>query len=294
MGLASVLGCVALLLMPEVFRLDGRAHGEWLQFLGRFHSVVVHLPIGLILLVPLLEVAGRARPAMRETAGLVLWLTVPACIGATILGFLLAYGSGDAGARMTRHMWGGIALTIAVVLCAALRDAWIAGTVRVVYPTLLAGAILLLVWATHQGGSLAHGDGYLTEHAPVAIKQLPELWRPREPVLAAPGSVYAVQIQPIFNAKCVSCHGVSKVKGKLRLDSYDRLMRGGQDGASVNPGNAAKSLLFHRITLPAGDKKYMPSDGKPALTAGEILLIKAWIDEGASPTAASVKGFGTP
>jgi uncharacterized membrane protein len=273
-----VLGCGALLLMPVMLPLDGKVHGEWTQFLGRFHSVLVHLPIALILLVPVLEVFGRARPALREAPGFVLWLSVPACVFATLLGFLLAYGSGDAGDLVTRHMWGGIALTIAVVFCAVLRSTWVAGSARVVYPCLLGGVILLLVWATHQGGSITHGEGYLTEHAPAIL-------RPRKPVLASPGSVYAVEIQPIFDAKCVSCHGTQKVKGRLRLDSLDRLMRGGQDGAAVIPGEAKNSLLFQRITLPAGDKKYMPSDGKPALTPGEIQMIKGWIDEGASPSA---------
>jgi hypothetical protein len=51
-----------------VVRLDGKPHADWQQFLGRFHPLVVHLPIGLLLLVPLLELAGTARPALREAA----------------------------------------------------------------------------------------------------------------------------------------------------------------------------------------------------------------------------------
>jgi len=293
MGFAFALGCATLLLMPLVFRLDGRTHGEWAQFLGRFHPAIVHLPIGFILLAALLEVAGRRRPALREAAGVVLWLSVPACVGSTVLGFLLAYGSGDAGVQVTRHMWGGIALTIAVTLSALLRSAWVAGKVRWIYPSLLAGVMVLLLWVTHQGGSLTHGDGYLTEHAPAALRQWPAMWQPREPVLAAPGSVYAKEIQPIFDAKCVSCHGTSKAKARLRLDSYDRLMRGGQDGAVVKPGDAQNSLLFQRVTLPPDQKKFMPSDGKPPLTPREIAMIKAWIDDGASPTAAALPGDAT-
>ena len=291
MGLASLMGCVALLLMPVVFRLDGKTHGDLPQFLGRFHPVVVHLPIGFILLVPLLEVAGRIRPALREAAGLVLWLSVPACVGAAILGVLLAYGSGDAGVRVARHMWSGIALTIAVFLCAVLRSMWTSGTMRALYPTVLAGVVVLVLWATHQGGSLTHGDRYLTEHVPAGLKQWPSMWSFRESETAAPGSFYAMQLDPIFDATCVSCHGKSKVKGRLRLDTYDRLMRGGEDGAIVIPGAAEKSLLFQRITLPTDHKKFMPSDGKPPLTPREIAMIKAWIDDGASPTAASVRGF---
>ena len=118
---ACFLVSVALLLLPLVFRLGGKAHADWQQFLGRFHPFVVHLPVGLILLVPVLELAGRTRPALREAAMFVLGLSVFSCLLALTLGYLLAYGSGDAGAGVSRHMWSGMALTIAVSLCALLR-----------------------------------------------------------------------------------------------------------------------------------------------------------------------------
>ena len=298
MALATLLGCVALGAMPVVLRLDGKPHGEWPQFLGRFHPMVVHLPIGLILLLPLLELVGRTRPALREAAGLVLWLSVFACVLATILGFLLAYGSGDASARVIRHMWGGIALTIGVTLCAVLRSAWGSDSPSTgnqwVYLSLLPFVVVLMLWTTHQGGSLTHGDRYLTEHAPAVLKQWPGWLSPRADELAAPNSFYSLQLQPIMKADCVSCHGPSKVKGRLRLDSYARLMRGGEDGAVVIPGDAAKSLLLQRITLPVNHKKFMPSEGKPPLQPREIAMIKAWIEDGASPTATSVREFAAP
>ena len=59
---------LVLAAMPFVLRLDGRAHGDWMQFLGRFHPTLLHLPIGLIVLVPVLEIAGAKRPALREAA----------------------------------------------------------------------------------------------------------------------------------------------------------------------------------------------------------------------------------
>ena len=67
---ASLLVGVALLLLPLVFRLDGTEHAHWQQFLGRFHPLIVHLPIGFLLLVPLLELAGTFRSALREAAAL--------------------------------------------------------------------------------------------------------------------------------------------------------------------------------------------------------------------------------
>src|SRR6202789_340038 len=120
---ASLLVSLTLLLLPFVFKLDGKPHADWQQFLGRFHPLVVHLPVGLILLVPLLEVAGRFRPALLEAAGFVLSLSVLSCLLALTLGYLLAYGSGDAGAGVVRHMWGGIAVTIAVGFCFFVRGA---------------------------------------------------------------------------------------------------------------------------------------------------------------------------
>ena len=53
-----------LLILPFAVRLDGQPHADWLQFFGRFHPLLVHLPIGLIVLLPFLEFAGTTRPAL--------------------------------------------------------------------------------------------------------------------------------------------------------------------------------------------------------------------------------------
>ena len=106
-----------------------------------------------------------------------------------------------------------------------------------------------------------------------------------------PTSFYTKHIHPIFDANCVSCHGESKTSGGLRLDSYDQLMRGGKDGRAIVPGNPDESLLLNRVTLPASHKQFMPAEGKPPLRAEEIAWIRAWIQQGASPTDATVAGI---
>jgi hypothetical protein len=285
----SLLVSLMLLVLPFLFKLDGKPHADWQQFLGRFHPMVVHLPVGLILLVPLLELAGRTRPALLEAAAFVLSLSVLSCLLALTLGYLLAYGSGDSGAGVVHHMWGGIALTIGVALCFLARAA--SGELRGIYPYLLACVLLLLAWTAHQGGSLTHGDEYLTTYLPGPLKRF-TLGRPKTP--AFPDSFYARHIHPVFDANCVSCHGPSKVKGGLRLDTYDRLMRGGEDGAIVIPGVADRSTLWKRITLPKDDKKFMPSEGKPPLKPEEIAWIKAWIQQGASPEVKTLVGINAP
>ncbi len=291
---AAIGASVLLLLLPAIFRLDGKTHANWQQFLGRFHPLAVHLPVGLILLVPVLEVFGwRRRPALREAASFVLSLSLISCFAALSLGYLLAYGSGASGAGVSRHMWGGIWLTIAVLACVLARPAWQPEAsqpwVRWTYPGLLGCIVLLLSWTAHQGGSLTHGPNYLTEFLPSPLKQLTSLGA------AAPaptGSAFYVRhIHPILDANCVVCHGESKVKGGLRVDSYDQLMRGGKDGAVVVPGNPERSILLQRITLPVSHKQFMPAEGKPPLKPEEIAWIRAWIAQGASPTVTSLKGI---
>jgi mono/diheme cytochrome c family protein len=285
---ASFLVSIALLLLPFVFKLDGKTHADWQQFLGRFHPTVVHLPIGLILLVPLLELAGRYRPALVEAAMFVLSLSVLSCLLALTLGYLLAYGSGDAGVGVARHMWGAIALTIGVMGCALLRGA--SGGLRGFYPYLLACVLVLLAWTAHQGGSLTHGNKYLTEYLPAPLKRL-GMGTVQAEASAFPHSFYVRHIHPIFDANCVVCHGGQKVKGHLRLDTYDRVMRGGEDGAVIIAGKPERSILLERITLPPDHKKFMPSEGKPPLKPEEIAWIGAWILQGASPEMQSLAGI---
>jgi hypothetical protein len=105
---------VLLVMLPFAVPLDGRPHADGLQFLGRFHSLLVHLPIGMLVLLPLLELAGTTRLALREATGFVLLLTLATGAIAFVFGILLAYGSGVMGATVTRHMWGGIALLMGV------------------------------------------------------------------------------------------------------------------------------------------------------------------------------------
>jgi len=278
---------VILIVLPWLVKLDGKPHADWQQFLGRFHPLAVHLPIGLLVLVPLLEIAGAFRPALREAAGFVMGLAFAGCLLSLTLGFLLAYGSGDAGPVVTRHMAGGIALTIGVLLCLLARPWWSSGSVVYAYPALLACSLLALVWTSDQGGSITHGSDYLTQYMPAALKR----WtRPGSKTPAA-NSFYAQNINPILDANCVTCHGEAKSHGGLRVDSYDLLMKGGKDGPVIVAGQPEKSLLLERVMLPPDHKQFMPAEGKPPLRAEEIAWIKAWIQQGASPTASTLAGI---
>ncbi len=287
---ASVAMSLVLLLLPWLVKLDGRPHADWQQFLGRFHPLAVHLPIGLLVLVPLLEIAARSRPALREAAGFVLGLALLACLGALTLGYFLAHGSGTSGIVVTRHMWGATALSIGVLLCWLARPAWLSASGLRFYPALLAAVLLLLAFTAHLGGSITYGSNYLVQYMPAQLKRSLGIGLTQAPS-PTPGSFYADHIHPILDANCVTCHGEAKTKGGLRVDSYGELMKGGNDGPVIVPGSRDKSLLLQRVTLPTNHKQFMPAEGRAPLKPEEIAWITAWVQQGASPSVATLTGI---
>ena len=99
------------------------------------------------------------------------------------------------------------------------------------------------------------------------------------------GVTYAGEIKAILDRSCIKCHGAEKPKAKLRLDSLEGALKGGEDGKVIQPGKSADSPLVHSIAR-LGDEDYWmpPPDNKakiPPLTKDQIGLIRAWIDQGA-------------
>ena len=125
--------------------------------------------------------------------------------------------------------------------------------------------------------SLANSQG-AEKDKKVDVSKLP-------PVSDAKNVTYAVEIKPIFEKSCIKCHGAEKQKGKLRLDSLQAVLKGGQDGKVVLPGDSAGSMLVHNIAHIGDEDDYMPppdnKDKIPPLTKDQIGLIRAWIDQGA-------------
>src|SRR5262245_64906946 len=67
------------------------------------------------------------------------------------------------------------------------------------------------------------------------------------PASTKTGVTYAADIKPIFEKACIKCHGAEKQKGKLRLDSLDAVLKGGEDGKVIEVGNSADSMLVHNV-----------------------------------------------
>ncbi|MFN0068059.1 MAG: DUF1549 domain-containing protein [Limisphaerales bacterium] len=101
----------------------------------------------------------------------------------------------------------------------------------------------------------------------------------RLPPAAARPVDFAADIRPIFEAKCFSCHGPEKQKSGFRLDVKSAALAGGEHGRAIVPGRSAESPLIHFTARLVADME-MPPKGEP-LSAEEIGLLRAWIDQGA-------------
>src|SRR5579864_1073887 len=85
------------------------------------------------------------------------------------------------------------------------------------------------------------------------------------------------QVRPVFAKHCLSCHDAKNAEGKLVIESYDLLMKGGEDGPAVVPGKADQSALVLQIERKS--KPFMPpKKAKDRLSAEEIALIRGWVE----------------
>lgn len=91
---------------------------------------------------------------------------------------------------------------------------------------------------------------------------------------------YIRDIEPLLKVRCLGCHSGEKQRGGLRLDRSAAALKGGESyGPAIVPGESAKSPLI-RVVAGLEDGFTMPPEG-PALTAKEIGVLRAWIDQGA-------------
>ena len=269
---------VLLLFLPP----DGNERAKSAQFIGRFHPLAVHFPIALILLVPILELAGlNSRFShLRLSVEFVLGLATVGAVVAAMLGWTLARSGGYSGPIMTQHMWGGISLSAICWLCWMLRAS--ADRPGLLYAIALATGVVLVVWTGYRGGQLSQGEDHLTEYMPVRLRHSLGLTDVSVATSSPPNTFYGARVEPIFSARCFTCHGPQKHRGNLRLDSYSSLMRGGKTGLVVRAGNVQASELFRRITLSPDHDDFMPKEGKRPLSAVQVKLIELWIAAGAS------------
>src|SRR6516225_5765953 len=96
--------------------------------------------------------------------------------------------------------------------------------------------------------------------------------------LAAPSraseEAFRKHVAPMLSRSCMGCHDGARKRGGLDLSARDAAMKGGDGGAVIVPGSAARSKLIEAV---CGEKARMPQSG-PKLTAGEVAVLAKWID----------------
>jgi uncharacterized membrane protein len=296
-GLLAAGGLVA---MPLV---AGPPSGDQLpdivRFVGHFHPVLLHLPIGVFVLILLQELGAifgrRHHEEVANPALFPLLFGALSAIVAVIAGFLLYQGGEDyAGSALAeRHLWGGVAFAVAAVLAFILK-AWTVARAGnpAFYRSILFASVAVMGFASHDGASITHGADYLTVYAPDPIRGVLGLEKKAAKTPTGVGAVEVVNhnpvvytdlVAPIFERRCVQCHKEDKAKGKLRMDTYEMLVKGGKEGPGLEIGAAAKSNVVMRSELPVDDDDRMPPDGKPGMDESELMVVKWWIDNGADP-----------
>lgn len=304
----AIPAIVVLGALPFLQIADGTSVPQLSLFLGRFHPTLLHLPVVLMLLALLLEairLPGLARVAPSFPAIVldsVLWLAALSGLAVAVTGWLLSHEGGYDAQLLGRHLWAGVATAIGAFVCVVLRAHAVARPDHAVVRRLATAVVLMtcgtMLVAAHAGGSLTHGEDYLTEYAPAPIRRLAGLPIPRDRSIAfrtpiADRAVFDDVTLRVFERHCISCHNPGKLKGELKLDTHAGVMAGGVSGPVVISGAPAESELLKRLRLPLDDKKHMPPKGRPPLTDDEAAVLTWWVEAGA-PAAGTLRTLNAP
>jgi hypothetical protein len=262
-------------------------------FLGHFHPMLAHLPVGGLVLLGILELLAmfpRFKDAARNRR-VILGVVAAGTAVTAGCGWLLSQAGGYDAQLLFWHRLTGFGLAgacaVTLLLCGSTRQCG--------YRLSLLTTLVLLVVAGHFGSTITHGRGFFTRYAPAPLRFF--LGEPTPPIVTAspPADVmqrrlFAEVVRPILQQRCLPCHGPEKQKGGLRLDSLAALREGGENGPAFVGGKPDESLMIQRLLLPLDDEDHMPPEGKPQPTPDEIGLLEWWINAGA-PEDGTVESF---
>ncbi len=248
-----------------------------IELIGHFHPLLVHLPIGILMVALLLQWLSQREkyaPVKQAIPIVLLWGCVTALISC-ITGYFLSISDDYDKSLVNWHMW----MAIGVVLVSATLYAKEKNpAVEVPKKILSLGLLGLLMITGHLGGSLTHGSDYLTKPflrilgddttANATIKPLANVQE---------AFAYNDVVRPVLETKCYSCHNSNKQKGRLRMDDITLLMKGGKHGEIIDLNNADSSEMIKRLLLPVDNEHHMPPKEKPQPTESQVALLQWWI-----------------
>jgi uncharacterized membrane protein len=253
-------------------------------FFGHFHPLLVHLPIGCLVLLGILEILANFTrwKGAAQNSRLILGFVCVTSVVSALFGWMLAKAGGYEPQLLKWHQAAGFGVAgaaLATLLLCHLE--W-----RRAYRVCLAVTLALLAIGSDLGGSLTHGHDFITRYAPQPVRAMLGLSTTERTTVKAGWPpmqmpVFAGVVEPILRERCSACHGPDKQKAELRLDTLEGLLRGGQDGPVIKAGLAKDSPLIQCMLSPLDADGHMPPEDDPQPTAEEISLLEWWINDGA-------------
>jgi uncharacterized membrane protein len=273
--IGNILVGANFLLLFLAFSADKVVLPTFLSWTGRFHPLLLHLPLGITSLSILLWLIKKhfLADSFNEIYDLTLSVSAVTSVFTALVGLFLSKGQDYEAVILRNHLWSGVALSFFSWF------SWWAFSnfyrIKPYWTYLQFAGLALMTFVGHAGGSLTHGADYL--NWPVDKDKKEEV-----PVPFSDSAAYfQVAIRPILEKKCVSCHKKEKAKGDLILASNPNTTANVWVASHSNVNDMLKEILF-RIDLPVTDKKHMPPRGKDPLDPQEILILKNWIEAGGS------------
>lgn len=254
---------------------------ELLDFLGSLHPLIVHLPIGVVLLTIAIDVFMRNKNnSVHRVITLGWFFSFLSGLLAALFGWFLGDNGYYLASQISIHKWSGIAFVGVCFIIWMLRFVNFRFTQtfnRFVNFTI----ILLLTITGHFGGEMTHGQNYLFENLPyvekkISVIQLSEAERAETDSI----QVYEDLIHPVLEEKCMACHNQNEAYGGLNMSAFESMIKGGNSGVGIQKGNPYESLIYKRVSFPHDHPKFMPPTGVP-LSYDQIATLEWWIDNGA-------------
>ncbi|WP_343328594.1 c-type cytochrome domain-containing protein [Polaribacter staleyi] len=270
---------------------------DFVLFIGRFHPLLVHLPIGFLVFAFLLELYSRWQKDTSLTKAIPLALLVSgvSALFASILGYMLSLSGDYEESMVDSHLWFGVATTVFTFL------AWLIRIEKIKVPKLpkvktnIAALTLLVVLISitgHYGGNLTHGSDYLVKYIPFGEKEKQKELAKVTKIEDA--LVFDHLVNPILENKCASCHNESKKKGGLSLQDSLSIMKGGKNGTILTIGDASASEMIKRVLLNPDHDDFMPPKGKTPLTEEETAILTYWINNADANFKSTIGAIETP
>ncbi|MDC1317144.1 DUF1592 domain-containing protein [Flavobacteriaceae bacterium] len=257
-----------LLLIP----LDGTVNNTFVFFIGRFHPIILHLPIGGLAALFVMEIINSYRPQLNldSACSILLWFSVITVIPSAILGFVLASSGNYDDELLNLHKWLG---WLTALVCVWLL--YFNSKSKKTYRVFLYANVIFLLFTGHFGGQLTHGKDYLTKYMPISMKKVLNIDDERNYLvvdrkidsLSTGATYYTNQIKPIIENYCYKCHGQEKQKGDMRFDNIDWDMVNGFDAEKWN-------MMLNEINL--GE---MPPSDELQLSEDDRRILVDWITE---------------